>query len=98
MTNEPSDNRIPTRPSISDITDNYTDAVVEANQIYFEVRRRMIDAQRKQVKYGIAKYPEPLNADTWSTIETIDHIIDETIDKLHYLTMLKIKLQREGQQ
>ena len=45
--------------------------------------------------YGLDKYPEPLNADTWSTIETIDHIIDESIDKLHYLVMLRIKLERK---
>ncbi len=48
--------------------------------------------------YGLEKYPEPLNADTWSIIETIDHIIDETIDKLHYLVMLRIKFENENRE
>src|SRR5690606_14089473 len=60
------------------------DAVIEANPIYREVREGSLDAQRRQVAYGLDKYPEPLNASTWTTIETIDHIISETQDKLHY--------------
>ena len=44
--------------------------------------------------YGIDKYPEPLNPNTWSMIETINHAIDEGIDKLHYLVMLIVKMEQ----
>ena len=67
---------------------------IDDNAIYSQTRDEMLNAQRRQVAYGLDKYPEPLNADTWTIIETIDHIISETADKLHYLTMLKIKLQQ----
>ena len=65
---------------------------IEETRIYNEAKQIILNAQRRQVGYGIEKYPEPLNADTWTIGETIDHIIDESIDKLHYLVMLKIKL------
>lgn len=57
-----------------------------------EVKEEFDKAQETQVAYGLDKYPETLNADTWTVIETIDHIIGETVDKLHYLNMLKTKL------
>lgn len=68
---------------------------INNTQIYKEAKDIIVNAQRKQVAYGIDKYPEPLNPNSWSTVETIDHIIDESIDKLHYLVMLRIKLLRE---
>ena len=69
---------------------------IEETQIYREAKNYILKhAQPKQVAYGLDKYPEPLNANTWSTIETIDHIIDESVDKLHYLVMLRIKLERQ---
>lgn len=69
---------------------------IEETQIYHEAKNYILKhAQPKQVAYGLDKYPEPLNANTWSTIETIDHIIDESVDKLHYLVMLRIKLEKQ---
>ena len=82
--------RLPPKANDADV-----EQVIESNPIYKQVRQGMFDAQNRQVAYGLDKYPEPLNADTWTIIETIDHIISETTDKLHYLTMLKIKLQQE---
>lgn len=67
------------------------DKVIASTEIYKQVSDLMHGAQREQIAYGMGKYPEPLNADTWTIIETIDHILGETIDKLHYLTMLKLK-------
>lgn len=67
---------------------------IEKTEIYKRAKESILKAQQKQVAYGLDKYPEPLNADTWSIIETIDHIIDESVDKLHYLTMLRIKYER----
>lgn len=60
-----------------------------------DTRPTVLQAQRKQVAYGTEKYPEPLNANTWSIVETIDHAIDESIDKLHYLIMLRIKFEQD---
>lgn len=64
-------------------------------EIYRKAKLAILQAQKKQVAYGIDKYPEPLNSNTWSTLETIDHIIDESIDKLHYLVMLRIKMEQQ---
>jgi hypothetical protein len=69
--------------------------VTNSNEIYKRAKLHILKAQNKQVGYGLDKYPEPLNANTWSMIETIDHIIDESVDKLHYLVMLRIKLEDE---
>lgn len=77
-------------------SDEDVKATIERNEIYQRTQRAILSAQHKQVAYGLDKYPEPLNADTWSHIETIDHIIDESIDKLHYLMMLRIKLERDA--
>lgn len=68
---------------------------IQNNDIYRNVQHRLLGVQHKQVAYGLDKYPEPLNQDTWSQIETIDHILDETIDQAHYLMMLKIKLEEQ---
>lgn len=67
---------------------------IQSNEIYRRVRMAMYAAQERQVAYGMDKYPETLTADTWTTLETIDHIISETVDKLHYLTMLRIKEEK----
>lgn len=75
-------------------TDEEVRLIIQKTPIYRETRDAILQAQQRQVAYGLDKYPEPLNADTWTILETIDHIISETADKLHYLTMLKIKLQQ----
>lgn len=71
--------------------------VIGSTEIYRRARALINSSQRRQIGYGMEKYPEPLNADTWSTIETIDHIIEESIDRLHYLVMLRIKLESQGE-
>lgn len=70
---------------------------IESTEIYKQAKQEILEHQQGQVGYGISKYPEPLNADTWTVIETIDHIIDESIDKLHYLVMLRIKLKGDSE-
>lgn len=61
------------------------DQAIENNPIYREVR----DVQRKQVGYGMVKYPETLDPMSWDMVETIDHILEESADKMHYFVMLK---------
>ena len=72
------------------------DEAIESTEIYQRAKEHILNAQRGQIGYGIDKYPETLNANTWSMIESIDHIIDESVDKLHYLVMLRIQLEREA--
>jgi hypothetical protein len=69
-------------------------AVIQADYLSDESRAAILEAQRKQVAYGIDKYPEPLNPNTWTISETVEHIMDESIDRLHYLIMLRIKLEQ----
>lgn len=69
-------------------------AIVQHPTFGSESTKVIMDAQRKQVAYGLDKYPEPLNPNTWSIEETVQHILDESIDKLHYLVMLRIKLRQ----
>jgi hypothetical protein len=74
------------------------DETIENTEIYKRAKEQILKAQRKQVAYGLDKYPEPLNADTWTMLESIDHILDETIDKIHYLVMLRIQLEKQAEE
>lgn len=82
-------------------TSEEIERAISENMIYSKVRELMmetgvgetgLDVQRQQVGYGLVKYPETLNGDTWSTVETIDHILEESVDRLHYLVMLRNNL------
>ena len=67
-------------------------------QDYIQIEKAsdvLLSSQRKQIAYGIDKYPESLNASSWSMIESMRHILDETIDKIHYLKMLHIQLEKQ---
>lgn len=70
------------------------DRVISETPIYREAREALKDAQRNQVGYGISKYPEPLTADSWTIIESLEHDISETADGLHYKIMLKDQLKK----
>lgn len=74
---------------------SYEDAedAIQANQIYREAKERILRAQNHQVRYGLDKYPEALNPDSWDILETIDHAMDEMVDQMHYMQMLRIKLE-----
>ena len=81
------------KPEIDEMKEKARE-VLEENEIYKRVNER----QLAQIAYGLKKYPEPLNQDTWSMLETIDHIMDEFTDAMHYLEMLKMKLEKEEAQ
>lgn len=69
---------------------------IDNNDIYKWAKEIILNAQKDQVAYGIDKYPEPLSSSTWTMIETMKHIIEESVDKLHYEVMLLIKLELEA--
>lgn len=73
-------------------SDEEIDKVIDNNVIYSKAREELKKAQRRQVGYGMSKYPEPLTADSWTIIETLNHDIEETADSLHYKIMLREKL------
>lgn len=75
-------------------SDELVDRTIEETEIYRRAKELILKAQRKQVAYGLDKYTTPLSADVWDILETIDHILDESIDKTHYLVMLRIHLER----
>jgi hypothetical protein len=70
------------------------DKAILETEIYRKAKIAILQAQRKQIGYGLDKYPETLNPNSWSILETLDHIIEESIDKLHYEVMLRIKLEQ----
>lgn len=74
-------------------TSEQAQEAIESNDIYSRAKAAILKAQEKQVAYGLDKYPEPLTATTWTMLETFDHLIDESIDKLHYLVMLRVKME-----
>lgn len=61
---------------------------IEKNPIYSEAIRHY----ENQIGYGIAKYPETLNRETWDLQETLAHEISEIVDQLNYKVMLKQKV------
>lgn len=70
------------------------DIVIDSTSIYSEAKEELLNAQRRQVGYGMGKYPEALTAESWDIIETLNHDIEETADSLHYKIMLRQKLTK----
>ena len=75
---------------------------IEENPYYREVNALLKDdeskeAQRKQVAYGLGKYPETLNGDSWSPLEALEHLQSELVDALHYISLLKEKFKKESE-
>ena len=76
------------------------DKAIDNNKIYREVKDLLKDeesreAQRIQVGYGMSKYPETLNDESWSILEALEHIQGELVDGLHYISLLKEKYLKE---
>lgn len=71
------------------------DKAIMENEIYRRTKMLIMKAQRGQIGYGLDKYPETLNPNSWTILETFDHIIEESVDKLHYLVMLRIQLEQQ---
>ena len=63
---------------------------IDRNEILKEVQ----DVLRNQTAKGIAKYGHTVDAGRLSTIEWIDHAIEESMDKIVYLTCIKKSLER----
>lgn len=57
-----------------------------------EILTKVLDKLITQTNKGIEKYGETVNPDSYETIEWIDHAIEESIDHIVYLTVLKEKM------
>lgn len=75
-------------------SDEAINKAIDETEIYKEAKEWILGAQMGQVGYGIDKYPETLQESSWTILETLDHIIQESVDKLHYEVMLRIKIAR----
>lgn len=75
-------------------SDEMVEETIENTEIYRRAKELILNAQKEQVAYGIDKYPEPLNADSWSIKETLEHKLSESVDRLHYDVMLVIQLEK----
>lgn len=71
-------------------TEEEVSKAIAENPIYAEA----IEQYRGQIAYGIDKYPETLNLNTWTLVETLDHKISEMVDELNYTIMLKQQIQK----
>lgn len=65
-----------------------------SNPLYVDARRMYEDTQKRQINKGLEKYPEPLNADSWSIDDLVQHAFDELVDQSHYIIALKFKSDR----
>lgn len=57
------------------------------------VLREIQNSLELQTAKGLAKYGTTVNPMDYSTIEWIEHAIQESMDKIVYLTVLKQKLE-----
>lgn len=62
------------------------------HKLYREAVEMFTATHRAQIDKGAEKYPEPLNPDSWTMHQLIDHSMQEVADQVNYLTALKIKL------
>lgn len=53
--------------------------------------------QLMQILKGVHKYPEPLNHESWTFTELVDHAYQENVDQAHYLSALQLKANQYEQ-
>lgn len=73
------------------ISDEEIDKAIEENPIYRKVWERKAKTYRDQVGYGLVKYPETFNPDSWTKEELVQHFLQEINDAQNYLEGLETK-------
>jgi len=66
----------------------------QANTLYKDANFLYNRTQLKQLVKATEKYPEPLNFNSWTSDELLDHAYQELVDQSHYLTGLWSKLKK----
>lgn len=65
--------------------------IINNNEVLNEIQ----DVLHKQTAKGYAKYGKTVNPYSLETIDWIDHAIEESIDKIVYLTCIKKSIEME---
>jgi hypothetical protein len=63
--------------------------------LYIDAQNFWNDVQRQQIMKGMEKYPEPLNPESWTFEQLIEHAMQENVDQAHYLTALREKSREQ---
>ena len=58
-----------------------------------EILKAVQEKLNSQTEKGLKKYGETVNADSYTTVEWIDHLQEELIDALVYAEVIKRKLR-----
>jgi hypothetical protein len=64
------------------------------NWVYKEARELTEEVRREQIMKGAAKYPVPLGDADWTPLQLVNHAMQENVDQVHYLTMLKFEIEQ----
>jgi hypothetical protein len=64
------------------------------NPIYLESRQAFLSVQESQIDKGADKYPEPLNPNSWTIDELVDHGLMELVDQVHYTVSIRAKARK----
>lgn len=62
---------------------------VKTYPFYASARDQWLATQDRQIKKGLAKYPEAFNPFSWTPQQLVDHALEESVDLTHYLVGLK---------
>ena len=76
------------KPYIEEPPASKVEIALDEVAIHSEIITRLV----KQTIKGVKKYGDPVQHDNLSTVEWIDHAIDESVDQIVYLTALKHSL------
>jgi len=63
--------------------------------LYKTARSEWLRVHQEQIDKGAAKYQEPLNPESWTALELVEHALQENIDQFHYLIAIRMKLLGE---
>ena len=75
------------------VVEAISEAVVYENIKENPILNDVLGVLIKQTAKGMAKYPNTVDVDDYTAEEWIDHAIEESIDKIVYLTALKHKMR-----
>lgn len=64
------------------------------NPLYAEAATAFRSTQLDQIDKGAEKYPEPLNADSWTIDQFVDHELMELVDGIHYIIGIRVKARK----
>lgn len=78
----------PPAPKVVNEQSSSNEIALDEVAIHSEIITRLV----KQTIKGVKKYGDPVRHDNLSTVEWIDHAIDESVDQIVYLTALKHSL------